>query len=57
MKTKSENLLDKVGHKVECDICHKRKEFTDGWMMSMGKIIICPECQPKQKGLIMVSIV
>ena len=56
MKTRSEHLLGKIGHKVECDICHQKKVFTNEWKMSTGKIILCPECQAKNKFRLLVSI-
>jgi NAD-dependent SIR2 family protein deacetylase len=58
MLTRSEKLRQKIGHKVECDMCHQKKEFTDNWRMSTDKIIICPECQlkPENRARGMVSI-
>jgi len=57
MKTaKAEQLANKIGQKIECDICHQKKVFSSDWKMSTDKIILCPECQVKNKARLMVSI-
>jgi len=58
MRTRSEKLMDKVGQKIECDSCHKKKTFTSSWRMTDGAMIICPGCQekPNFKNKVMVNI-
>jgi hypothetical protein len=57
-KTKSEMLLGRIGQKAECEICHHQKMFTQGWRMTSGKVVVCPDCQPEisKSGKILVNI-
>jgi len=58
MKTIAEKLEGKVGHKVQCSICEKRKEFDYRWCMTADKNIVCPGCLRKamNERLLLVSI-
>jgi len=58
MKTISEKLQDKLGSKVMCDYCKKKKTFNSNWKMSKGSTVVCPDCQPEvlSKGGVLVSI-
>lgn len=44
-RTKCEKLLERLGEKVECDVCHNQKVFNQNWRMSGDKAVVCPECQ------------
>lgn len=57
-KTISEKLQDRIGKKVECSVCHKRKCLTYRWGIHQFKAPVCPTCQPKvvSQGGIIVSI-
>jgi hypothetical protein len=47
-----EKLKRKLGHKVLCDICLKKKVLDLKWCISKEHKVICPECQPNFTGTI-----
>lgn len=57
-KTKSEKLAGQVGQQVACEICHQELTFGPDWLMTSGKKIVCPKCQPKvsKEGGLLVNI-
>jgi len=58
MKTLSEKLREKMGHKVLCNLCGKKKLFNENWRMTEGHLVICPDCtnKPALNNKVLVSI-
>lgn len=44
MLTKSERLINKVGHKITCEHCGKKKILDYRWNMTEDKRLACPSC-------------
>jgi len=58
MVTKTESLRGKIGKPVACEICNEQKIYTEGWYMTEGKLLVCPDCLPiiEKSGKIIVNI-
>ena len=50
--TLAEKLQEKMGHKIECGFCSKKKILTPQWRMNTGHKIICPTCLIEKKDII-----
>jgi len=42
--TFSEKLRKKIGTKVNCDFCHKKKILNTQWRINAERKVACPEC-------------